>query len=182
MTEAVTFEQKPIVGECPRHGWHGRVVCPPCSQDGHVAVHVRCTPKAGKPRRYRLVYVSASLLIFRGGGREKARQEARCRMCLRPRGPDTKREWMETPFSFDGTRPLTRHHLLPLEWFKHQLAPTRALRSVDANIIPLCRQCHDEVENDDESRRMLRRSLGPDEASFAIQLAGEHWFEDRYPR
>lgn len=89
---------------------------------------------------------------------------------------------METPFSFDGTRPLTRHHLLPLEWFKHQLAPTRALRSVDANIIPLCRQCHDEVENDDESRRMLRRSLGPDEASFAIQLAGEHWFEDRYPR
>lgn len=182
MTELVTFETKPIVGECALHGRHGKTVCPPCAREGHVALHVLADPEVAKPRRYRLIYVSASLLIFRGGGREKARQEARCRMCLRPRGPDSKREWLQTPFSFDGTRPLTRHHLLPLEWFKYQLPPTRAIRSVDANMIPLCRQCHDEIELDEESRRMLRRVLGADEASFAIQLAGEEWFNERYPR
>lgn len=180
MTELVTYETRPTVGECHLHGWHGKTVCPPCSKQGKVTLPVMA--RAGSPRRYRLVNVSSSLLIFRGGGREKTRQEGRCRMCLRPRGPDSKQEWLQTPFSFDGTRPLTRHHLLPLEWFKYQLAPTRAVRSVDANIVPLCRQCHDEVEDDEESRRMLRRALGADEVSFAIQLAGEQWFEERYPR
>ncbi len=178
----VTFRNPVFIGECTVHGWHGKTVCPPCATEGKVALHVLASSEYGKPRRYYLVYVSSSLLVFRGGGREKARQEGRCRMCLRPRGPDSKQEWLKTPFSFDGTRQLTRHHLLPLEWFKHQLPPTRALRSVDANIIPLCRQCHDEVERDEESRRMLRRSLGADEAAFAIQLAGEGWFDQRYPR
>lgn len=171
-----------LVGDCPIHGWHGKVVCPPCRGGGQVAVYVLARPKIGKPRSYRLVEISESLLVFRGGGREKARNEARCRMCLRPRGPDSRQEWLKTPFAFDGTRPLTRHHIVPLGWFKNQLPATRALRSVDANIVPLCRQCHDEVENDIESRRMLRRVLGPDEASFAIQLASINWFDSRYPK
>lgn len=170
-----------FVGECVLHGWHGRTVCPPCSQDGHVALHVR-SPNSGNMR---LVYVSSSLLRFRGGGREKCRLENRCRMCLRPRGPESTREWrmLEAQNAVAvGGRPLTRHHLLPLEWFKRQPGPTRAVRSVDANIVPLCRVCHDEVENDVESRRMLRRVLGAEEVSFMIQLASEAWMDARYPR
>lgn len=174
-----------FIGECPNHGWHGKTVCPHCREVGHVALHVMLPPKVGLPRRYGIVYVSQSLLRFRGGGREKLRQEARCRMCLRPRGPETVREWQSTldaQHNYIGSRPLTRHHLIPENWFKFQLRPTRAVRSVDANIVPLCRPCHDEVEHDEESRRMLRRVLGSDEIAFVIQLAGEEWFNERYPK
>lgn len=174
------------IGQCALHGWHGKTVCPRCREVGQVAVHVLSKPTVGKPRRYRLTYVNQSLLRFRGGGREKVRQEGRCRMCLRPRGPDTAVVWIkETQQGIEyktGSRTLTRHHLIPQEWFRRQLAPTRAIRSVDANIVPLCRPCHDEVELDIEGRRMLRRVLGAEEVAFIVQLASENWFEARYPK
>jgi hypothetical protein len=185
-----------ILGECVRHGWHGRTVCPTCREQGAVALEVRTNI-----RRLKIVEVNSSLLRFRGGGREKVRQEARCRMCLRSKGPDSRKEWEQSlPIAqrepdhmhnvllgelpepkFVGSRSLTRHHLVPEYWFKKQPPATRAVRSVDANIIPLCRPCHEEVERDKESRRMLRRVLGAEEVAFAIQIATVDWFNSRYP-
>lgn len=170
-----------FLGECVTHGWHGRNVCPACREAGQIAVQVLSKPRLGEPRRYHTVLVTQSLVRFRGGGREKIKMEGRCRMCLRPRGPDSRIELdAGGPFEL-GARPLTRHHLVPERWFKNQLPPTRALRSAEANVVPLCRPCHDGVETDIESRRMLRRVLGPDEVAFVIQLAGRSWMDSRYP-
>jgi hypothetical protein len=166
-------EPQIFLGECPVHGWHGKTVCPACRETGQIAVIVSNSPS--------LIYVTESLIRFRGGGREKLRQEARCRMCLRPRGPDTPKEWAQVGGQVGG-RTLTRHHIVPERWFKHQVPPTRALRGVDPNVVPLCRGCHDEVEHDREGRRMLRRVLGTEEIAFAIQIAGEAWFDQRYPK
>lgn len=173
-----------MLGECVRHGWHGKTVCPACRETGQVVLPIRVL--ASGPRRYRMISVSQSLLRFRGGGREKVRQEARCRMCERSRGPDTQKEWLQGVAGgkvFElGSRSLTRHHLTPQWWFKGQPPPTRAIRSVDANIVPLCRPCHDEVEREEGGRRMLRRVLGAEEIALILQLAGEDWFEERYPK
>ena len=167
------------LGECQIHGYHGRTVCDRCREAGSVALLVR-SPASGN---FRTAYVNETLLRFRGGGREKLRQEARCRACLRPRGPDSiKESRIDEQHNVVGSRSLTRHHLIPEKWFKHQLPPTRAVRSVDANIVPLCRPCHVQVESDEEARRMLRRALGSDEVSFMNQLAGEPWTLHRYPR
>lgn len=173
-----------MLGECIRHGWHGKTVCPACREVGQVALPVRAHRRSS-PREYRLVHISQSMLRFRGGGREKVRQEARCRMCLRPRGPDSRGEWVKGTaggkvFAIGG-RSLTRHHIVPQEWFKHQPPPTRAIRSTDPNIVPLCRPCHDEVELEEEGRRMLRRVLGAEEVAFMLQLAGEDWVNAKYP-
>ena len=171
----------PVVylGECVRHGWHGRNVCPLCREEGQITLLVRSSQNPG---HFHTVQISQSLVRFRGGGREKIKLEGRCRMCLRPRGPDSRLEWDAAGGEFGlGARPLTRHHLIPERWFKGQLPPTRALRSSESNIVPLCRPCHDGVEIDVESRRMLRRVLGPDEVSFMIQLAGAPWVAARYP-
>lgn len=97
---------------------------------------------------------------------------ALCRMCGRPR----------------NVRPITRHHLVPQAWFDEleESDPRRMLRNATANLVPLCRQCHDLVDNRDEyvrveSRRMLRRSLAQSEIAFAIHLRGRHWLEHHYP-
>lgn len=78
--------------------------------------------------------------------------EGRCRLCRR-----SKR-----------VRPLTRHRLVPgrvggrYEW---------------ANVIPLCRPCHDLVDHRDpderrRARRMLRASLWPVEVAYARAHVG----------
>ena len=169
------------LGECHLHGYHGRTVCQTCRDSGQVALLVKVVG-SGEPGRFRLAHVNSSLLRFQGGGRMKLRQEARCRACLRPKGPDSIREsQLDEQHNVVGSRPLTRHHLIPEKWFKRQLAPTRAVRSVDANIVPLCRPCHVLVEKDEEARRMLRRVLGSDEVAFMIQLATEDWVNAKYP-
>lgn len=97
---------------------------------------------------------------------------ALCRMCGRDR----------------RVRPLTRHHLVPLAWFDVLDArdTRRALRNATANLIPLCRPCHDLVDHRrrdvcEESRVMLRRSLGQSEIAFAVSVAGYPWLERNYP-
>ncbi|SRR5258708_31060805 len=120
-----------------------------------------------------MVTVSASLLRYRDGGRSKCREEARCRMCLRPA----------------SVRKLTRHHLVDQAWFKKRMALADGaewmrlwrLRDCDVNCIPLCEPCHRAVEEDALARRMLRKALGGAEAAFAIQLRGARWFNARYP-
>lgn len=85
-------------------------------------------------------------------------------------------------------RPITRHHLVPQSWFD-ELAeddPRRSLRNATANLVPLCRPCHDLVDHRDrvvraEARRLLRRSLVQAEIAFAIHLRGRAWLAEHYP-
>lgn len=93
-----------------------------------------------------------------------------CRMCLRSA----------------SVRALTRHHLVPHAWFLKQPLALRLIRNAHANIVPLCRPCHDLVDSRDlhereEARRHLRRSLLQDEIAFAIQVRGRHWLDAHYP-
>lgn len=97
--------------------------------------------------------------------------EGHCRMCLRP-------NWI---------RELTRHHIVPVSWFLRQPLPLRMIRNAHANIIPLCRPCHDIVDNREEidrvqARRYLRRCLSQQEITFAIQVRGKEWLDEQYPR
>lgn len=93
-----------------------------------------------------------------------------CRMCLRDH----------------RVRPLTRHHLVPESWFLRQPLALRLVRNAHANIIPLCRPCHDLVDSREEreremARKHLRRSLTQQEVAFAIQVRGLPWLGRAYP-
>lgn len=123
-----------------------------------------------------LIRLSSSLLLYYSGGREKVSVEGRCRMCRL--GPP---------------RVLTRHHLVPQSWFKNRLfvqsrsggggrlVDRHLIRDCDANVVPLCIQCHRAVEHDEQARRMLRKVLGANEMAFMVQLVGEEWVDERYP-
>jgi hypothetical protein len=110
--------------------------------------------------------VNPTLIVQRGKGWIKCREEGQCRMCKRP----------------DTIRPLTRHHLVPLGWFRRspRYSP---IRNADANIVPLCEPCHRAVERSSpaHARVELRRLLGPHEVAFIIQTAGKVWLDWRYP-
>lgn len=101
----------------------------------------------------------------------KMQAEGHCRMCLRPA----------------RVRELTKHHIVPVSWLLRQPLPLRMIRNAHANIIPLCRPCHDIVDNRDEddrmrARRYLRRCLSQQEITFAIQIRGKQWLDAQYPR
>lgn len=92
--------------------------------------------------------------------------EGQCRMCERKR----------------QVRPLTRHHLVPMRWFLGPGARFRMVRNANANIIPLCRLCHDQIEERDPiARRMLRKLLTQQEVAFAVRLRGIEWLNREYP-
>ena len=96
-------------------------------------------------------------------------QEGICRMCLRPR----------------YVRALTRHHLVPVAWFRKH-PHLWAYTSATANLVPLCRPCHDMVDNRRkadrrDARRLLRRSLSQQEIAFAIAVVGKEWLDREYP-
>lgn len=114
-----------------------------------------------------VVRVPESLRRKRSAGKAKVHGEAHCRMCLRPR----------------EIRPLTRHHLVPQQWFMVQAEIVRDLRNCDACIVPLCRPCHDSVEGkkNRDGRKMLRRVLTQDEIAFCIAVRGKEWFDKAYP-
>ena len=99
-------------------------------------------------------------------------EKARCRICLHAK--------------YQGPPYVTRHHLVPESWFLGQPEELRAIRNAHANIIPLCRACHDEVDNrgpvaKERARRKLRMRLLQDEIAFAIQVRGREWLENSYP-
>jgi hypothetical protein len=97
---------------------------------------------------------------------DKLAAEKHCRACLREQ----------------TVRPLTRHHLVPQSWWLRRGVEFARFRNISANIIPLCRPCHDEVERDTEARRMLRRVLTQQEIALAIALRGQPWLDAVYPR
>lgn len=103
---------------------------------------------------------------------EKFRTEGRCRLCLRP----------------GSIRPLTRHRIVPGAF---------GGRYVPENCVPLCRLCHDLIDNRDRyaratARRMLRAVLWPIEVAYATRqptffaIGGSlerTWsFDSAYPR
>lgn len=119
-------------------------------------------PKPGK-RSTDLFYNGTS-------GLNKLQSEGRCRDCQ-----VSKHE-----------RQLTRHHLVPISWFLGEGRQYRIIRNSNANIVPLCRPCHDRVESRHpvirlEARRRLRRLLTQQEIAFAIQLRGRWWLDSEYP-
>lgn len=94
-------------------------------------------------------------------------QDALCRLCMRP--------------GF-----ITRHHLVPESWFLGQPEALRKIRNAHANIVPLCRHCHDQVDTahpvaKERARRKLRQFLLQEEVTFAIQVRGRDWLERQYP-
>lgn len=93
--------------------------------------------------------------------------EGRCRLCSK-------------------TGPLTRHHLVPESWFLRQPLALKLVRNAHANIVPLCRKCHDHVESrhpvvKEWARRKLRPLLTQQEVAFCIQVRGRGWLEATYP-
>jgi hypothetical protein len=123
------------------------------------------------------IRVSESLQHRRESGREKVRAEGHCRMCLRS-SAELSDLW-ERP---DAVRIMTRHHLVP----QHFINPEwKRFRDCNANIVPLCRGCHDLVEmrgdNGRLHRRLLRRVLTQEEIVFILQVRGRKWLEKRYP-
>lgn len=96
----------------------------------------------------------------------KMQAEGHCRMCQRPA----------------HVRPLTRHHLVYDSWFRRQPMAMRRYRNAHANIVPLCRPCHDLVHGDDDQGRvLLRRSLTQAEVAFVIAVRDRAWLEVAYP-
>lgn len=94
-------------------------------------------------------------------------QDALCRMCMR-----------------SGF--ITRHHLVPESWFLGQPEALRKIRNAHANIIPLCRHCHDTIDiahpvAKEQARGRLRQLLIQEEITFAIQVRGREWLEQAYP-
>lgn len=72
-----------------------------------------------------------------------------------------------------GAPPNELHHLV-----------ARSLGGWDTadNIVPLCRECHSEVEaRDTTACAALRYSLTDAEYSYAVDALGETRFEQRYP-
>lgn len=92
---------------------------------------------------------------------EKMKVEGQCRLCGRlDRGK--------------GARELSRHRLVP---------GRHGGEYIVANVIPLCRRCHDDVEAQDPvARRMLRPKLWPMEVAHALKRLGEQWFDLMYPK
>lgn len=126
------------------------------------------------------ITVSPSLRYKSGAGKNKVRAEGHCRMCRRAAA-----ELTDLAGRPDAIRLMTRHHLVPQEFFR--IHPEwKHLRGCDANVVPLCRSCHDLVELPDwmggrDHRHMLRKVITQAEIAFVIQVRGLDWLESRYP-
>ena len=119
---------------------------------------------------HRPIRIPALSLISTRDTDRKMQAEGHCRMCLRPA----------------SVRQLTKHHLVPESWFLRQPIPLKMIRNAHANIVPLCRPCHDMVDNKEwkerkDARRLLRRSLSQAEIAFVIQVRGRSWLDLHYP-
>lgn len=92
---------------------------------------------------------------------DKMKAEGQCRLCSRlNRG--------------SGARELSRHRLVPGRFGGEYIV---------ANVIPLCRRCHDDVEAQDPvARRMLLPKLWPMEIAHAIKKINQEWFWLMYPK
>lgn len=134
-------------------------------------LHQRCPDSGAPPFAY--YNVSEALRVCRDNGVAKLREEGVCRLCLRRHGV------------LPGFR-LTRHHLVPKSHFTSGILGYTPIwvvkvRDADANIVPLCRGCHDEVEQTEAGRVRLRARMSQAEVAYCIQVRGQAWLERRYP-
>lgn len=98
---------------------------------------------------------------------DKIKAEGQCRQC-------SCSEKSSGALKGRGVRELSRHRLVP---------GREGGEYVMANVIPLCRKCHNEVEcQNPEARRRLRPKLWPMEVAHIIKYMGEEWFELMYPK
>lgn len=130
------------------------------------------TTKGRKRRVEHRPFVLPSIGLSNPKFTARKMEQAVCRLCMR-----TKHV---------GPPHITRHHLVPESWFLGQPDELRTIRNAHANIIPLCRSCHDEVDNRgpvarERARRKLRGLLSQEEITFAIQVRGRTWLEIEYP-
>ena len=65
----------------------------------------------------------------------------------------------------------------------HHLVPrSQSGSDTEANLVPLCKPCHERVTaNDKAACAMLRRNLTDAEYAYAVDKLGEGRFESRYP-
>lgn len=115
-------------------------------------------------------------LVHPLGGKRKMSAEVACRLCERDfvaRYPSTRR---------------TRHHVVPQSWFLgfDAVGVVRGMKDAHANLVPLCRPCHDLVDSRFpvvrvEARRRLRSRLTQQEIAFAIAVRGLGWLDREYP-
>lgn len=95
-------------------------------------------------------------------GTVKAQREGGCRVCR-------------------SKHLVSRHHVVP----KSQRGD-----DVDANLVPLCGDCHGALHRDDQPHfrgaqtiaQTLRIKLHDDEVEYVIAKMGAAWLELRYPR
>lgn len=92
-----------------------------------------------------------------------------------------------------SVRLLTRHHLVPQAWYRERVNGVRRQeewlllrRDSNTNVVPLCRPCHDLIDNGPWSdrrmwRAMLRRLLLPGEVAHVRRAMGQSWLEREYP-
>lgn len=152
-----------FLGECRVHGWHGKRSCPKCPRVQKPVRHVAPLNARYRPGNEIVAFGLPRRRFWTDGA--KVEREGHCRMCRRS----------------SRVRQLTRHHMIPQEWWRARGEEIAALRNAAANIVPLCRVCHDEVEADEKSRRMLRRALTQTEIAFVIDVVGRVWLEEQYP-
>lgn len=113
--------------------------------------------------------VSRSLRRSKISGRTKVKQEKACRVCK-------------------GNHSLTRHHVVPISWFIGKDPDIQKLRDLSTNIIPLCDECHRVVDGVRDpvgrlqKRAAIREALGTNEYAFVIQMAGQAWLNENYPK
>ena len=115
--------------------------------------------------------LSEGLRDNRLSGRDKVLMERKCRLC-----PESEE--------------LTRHHLVPHSWFITDTVggAFRPIRNANANIVPLCASCHRIVDGIRDpvgrlqKRSALRAALGTNEIAFIIQVRGQEWLDEHYPR
>lgn len=99
----------------------------------------------------------ARRLVNRRAGQVKVAAEGQCRSCRNRYG-------------------LERHHLVP-----------RSLGGddVEANIVPLCQDCHGTFERQSVERRRvgerIRLSLAPDEVTYILERKGQAFLDRYYP-
>lgn len=153
-----------FLGECRVHGWHGHRFCPYCPRVQKPVKHLEPLNARYRPGNEIVAFGLPRRRFWTDGA--KVDREAHCRMCRRHK----------------TVRPLTRHHVIPQEWWRMQGDEIAALRNAAANVVGLCRVCHDHVEvEDDTGRRMLRNVLAQDEIAFVIDVIGRDWLDERYP-
>lgn len=81
---------------------------------------------------------------------------------------------------------LTRHHLVPQAWFVQRKLELKVLRNANANIVPLCRACHEVLDGREpvprlQKRSTLRERLYSNEVAFILQVRGKDWLNHHYP-